>query len=80
MYEPIFHYIDDYKNVVIPVKEYEKEQKKLVKNAFERGRVQGLIEALQLLQEVPPSSKEEILKDLIRKNKETKDNEIIKEN
>lgn len=80
MYEPIFHYIDDYKNVVIPVKEYEKEQKKLIKNAFERGRVQGLIEALQLLQEVPPSSKEEILKDLIKQNKETKDNEITKEN
>ena len=80
MYEPIFHYIDDYKNVVIPVKEYEKEQKKLVKNAFERGRIQGLIEALQLLQEIPPSSKEEILKDLIRQNKETKDNETIKEN
>ena len=80
MYEPIFHYIDDYKNVVIPVKEYEKEQKKLVKNAFERGRIQGLIEALQLLEEVPSSSKEEILKDLIKQNKETKDNEIIKEN
>lgn len=80
MYEPIFHYIDDYKNVVIPVKEYEKEQKKLVKNAFERGRIQGLIEALQLLEEVPPSSKEEILKDLIKQNKETKDNETIKEN
>ena len=80
MYEPIFHYIDEYKNVVIPVKEYEKEQKKLVKNAFERGRIQGLIEALQLLQEVPPSSKEEILKDLIKQNKETKDNEIVKEN
>lgn len=80
MYEPIFHYIDDYKNVVIPVKEYEKEQRKIAKNAFERGRVQGLIEALQLLQEVPPSSKEEILKDLIKQNKETKDNEIVKEN
>lgn len=80
MYEPIFHYIDDYKNVVIPVKEYEKEQKKLVKNAFERGRIQGLIEALQLLEEVPSSSKEEILKDLIKQNKETKDNETIKEN
>ena len=80
MYEPIFHYIDDYKNVVIPVKEYEKEQKKLIKNAFERGRIQGLIEALQLLEEVPSSSKEEILKDLIKQNKETKDNEIIKEN
>lgn len=80
MYEPIFHYIDEYKNVVIPVKEYEKEQKKITQNAFERGRIQGLIEALQLLQEVPPSSKEEILKDLIKQNKETKDNEIIKEN
>lgn len=46
MYEPIFHYIDEYKNVIIPVKEYEKEQKKITQNAFERGRIQGLIEAL----------------------------------
>ena len=49
MYEAIFHYIDENKNVVIPYKEYEKEQRKIIQNAFGRGRIQGLIEALQLL-------------------------------
>lgn len=80
MYEPIFHYLDEYKNVVIPIKEYEKEMRKISENSFQRGRIQGLIEALQILNETPAETKESILKDLIRKNKETKDNEIIKEN
>lgn len=79
MYEPIFHYIDENKNVVIPYKEYEKEQRKIMQNAFERGRIQGLIEALQLLQEAPPSTKEQILKEAIRKQGE-KGNETTEKN
>lgn len=79
MYEAIFHYIDENKNVVIPYKEYEKEQRKITQNAFERGRIQGLIEALQLLQEAPLSTKEQILKEAIRKQGE-KGNETIEKN
>lgn len=79
MYEAIFHYIDENKNVVIPYKEYEKEQRKIMQNAFERGRIQGLIEALQLLQEVPHSTKEQILKEAIRKQGE-KGNETTEKN
>lgn len=79
MYEAIFHYIDENKNVVIPYKEYEKEQRKIMQNAFERGRIQGLIEALQLLQEAPRSTKEQILKEAIRKQGE-KGNETIEKN
>ena len=79
MYEAIFHYIDENKNVVIPYKEYEKEQRKITQNAFERGRIQGLIEALQLLQEVPPLTKEQILKEAIRKQGE-KGNETTEKN
>lgn len=79
MYEAIFHYIDENKNVVIPYKEYEKEQRKIMQNAFERGRIQGLIEALQLLYEAPLSTKEQILKEAIRKQGE-KGNETTEKN
>ena len=47
-----------------------------MQNAFERGRIQGLIEALQLLQEAPLSTKEQILKEAIRKQGENSKNTL----
>ena len=43
MYEAIFHYIDENKNVVIPYKEYEKEQRKIMQNAFGTKRFANIL-------------------------------------
>lgn len=79
MYEPIFHYIDDNKNVIMSAKDYEKEMRKISENSFERGRMQGLIDALQLLNEAPVETKTSILKDAIKKQGE-KGNETTEKN
>lgn len=79
MYEPIFHYLDKNNNVIMSDKEYEKEIRKISENAFQKGRIQGLIDALVMMQEAPLNKKEEILKKAIKEQGE-KGNETTEEN